>query len=268
MIPAGNEDLGRLDPEVAWICWLLTLRLFGTWNLYSGLNDHYWSLTWTVFSGEFSDPASRMSFTNRGFDTNYELHGKEAQLDDIASSSSSSSLPPPEYNKIVQSSPSIYIIGSGDFGRALAGRLAQSGYRVTIASRDGGERNRCVPHNKNILVKSNVKNYQCCSNSDNCIAICFRFSDFPLWTKYATWFTTHHCSKRRINFDISDRLQQRNANKEQVFDYLTFGDHFTNVQHIQSELIIRLPGYCWTKWKTSCQKSIRTRSSLWVHTKL
>lgn len=86
-----------------------------------------------------------MSFTNRGFDTNYELHVKEAQLDDIASSSSSSSLPPPEYNKIVESSPSIYIIGSGDFGRALAGRLAQSGYRVTIASRDGGERNRCVP---------------------------------------------------------------------------------------------------------------------------
>lgn len=82
-----------------------------------------------------------MSFTNRGFDTNYELHVKEAQLDDIASSSSSSSLPPPEYNKIVESSPSIYIIGSGDFGRALAGRLAQSGYRVTIASRDGGERN-------------------------------------------------------------------------------------------------------------------------------
>ena len=91
-----------------------------------------------------------MSFTNRGFDTNDELRDKAAGgwtssgLDDKARSSSSSSLPPPEYNKIVQNSPSIYIIGSGDFGRALAGRLAQSGYRVTIASRDGGARNRCV----------------------------------------------------------------------------------------------------------------------------
>ena len=96
-----------------------------------------------------------MSFTNRGFDTNCELQDKSAcgwttsGLDDKArsSSSSSSSLPPPEYNKIVQNSPSIYIIGSGDFGRALAGRLAQSGYSVTIASRDGGARNRCVLRN-------------------------------------------------------------------------------------------------------------------------
>ena len=103
-------------------------------------------------AGEFSDPAHTMSFTNRGFDTNYELQDKEAvagdwttsRLDDQASSSSRSSLPPPDYNKIVQNSPSIYIIGSGDFGRALAGRLAQSGYRVTIASRDGGVRNRCI----------------------------------------------------------------------------------------------------------------------------
>ena len=103
-----------------------------------------------IFSGEFSDPASKMSFTNRGFDTDsgpMVPPDKEAQLDDKASSSSSSSLPPPEYNKIVQNSPSIYIIGSGDFGRALAGRLAQSGFTVTIASRDGGERNRCVLRN-------------------------------------------------------------------------------------------------------------------------
>ena len=102
-----------------------------------------------------------MSFTNRGFDTD-SGPDKQAQLDDKASSSSSSSLPPPEYNKIVQNSPSIYIIGSGDFGRALAGRLAQSGFTVTIASRDGGERNRCVLRN------ISEKNYRCCSNSDIC----------------------------------------------------------------------------------------------------
>ena len=35
----------------------------------------------------------------------------------------------------------ICVIGSGDFGRALAGRLATAGYKVTIASRDP-DRNR------------------------------------------------------------------------------------------------------------------------------
>ena len=83
-----------------------------------------------------------MSFDNRGFIAKYDVNDKGAQLDDQTSSSSSSTLPPPEYNKIVENSPNIYIVGSGDFGRALAGRLAQSGYRVTIASRDGGARNR------------------------------------------------------------------------------------------------------------------------------
>jgi len=37
----------------------------------------------------------------------------------------------------------ICVIGSGDFGRALAGRLATAGYKVTIASRDP-ERNRSL----------------------------------------------------------------------------------------------------------------------------
>jgi ketol-acid reductoisomerase len=36
---------------------------------------------------------------------------------------------------------SICVIGSGNFGRALAGRLATAGYKVSIASRDP-ERNR------------------------------------------------------------------------------------------------------------------------------
>ena len=39
------------------------------------------------------------------------------------------------------SKENICVIGSGDFGRALAGRLATAGYKVTIASRDP-ERNR------------------------------------------------------------------------------------------------------------------------------
>jgi len=73
-----------------------------------------------------------MSYTNRGFDTNHET--KPNKIEGYTP-------PPPDYNKIVENSPNIYIIGSGDFGRALAARLAKSGYNVTIASRDGGTRN-------------------------------------------------------------------------------------------------------------------------------
>ena len=106
-------------------------------------NDLHSSITKTVLAGEFSDQATiTMSYSNRGFDTNHDPHDKGAELEDkMSQSSSTSTLPPPDYNRIVQNSPSISVIGSGDFGRALAGRLAQSGCRVTIASRDGGARN-------------------------------------------------------------------------------------------------------------------------------
>ena len=76
-----------------------------------------------------------MSYTNRGFDSNHDTKkngdegGKEIDGGGFI-------IPPPDYNKIVQDSPNVYVIGSGDFGRALAGRLAKSGYSVTIASRD------------------------------------------------------------------------------------------------------------------------------------
>ena len=38
--------------------------------------------------------------------------------------------------KEMSSKMKISVIGSGDFGRALAGRLAKAGYKVTIASRN------------------------------------------------------------------------------------------------------------------------------------
>jgi len=79
-----------------------------------------------------------MSFTNRGFDTNPEDKNK---TDEQIRTHWKQPTPPPDYNKVLQDSPNVYIIGSGDFGRALAGRLAKSGYRVTIASRDAGARN-------------------------------------------------------------------------------------------------------------------------------
>jgi phosphoglycerate dehydrogenase-like enzyme len=38
--------------------------------------------------------------------------------------------------EVGQEKPTIGILGSGDFGRALAGRLAQAGYSVYLGSRD------------------------------------------------------------------------------------------------------------------------------------
>ena len=72
-------------------------------------------------------------FTNHGFDPET---GGEKRAADIT--------PPPDYSNLAAAAaaPDIFVIGSGDFGRALAGRLAQCGHRVTIASRDGGARNR------------------------------------------------------------------------------------------------------------------------------
>ena len=96
-----------------------------------------------------------MSYTNRGFDTNHDGEGgvkigggdwklaDNIKLADYPKKDQQhlNKTPPPEYNKVIQDNPSIYVIGSGDFGRALAGRLAKSGYEVTVASRDAA-RNR------------------------------------------------------------------------------------------------------------------------------
>ena len=65
-----------------------------------------------------------MSYTNKGFDSDEKRNGGSQ-------------------DEGQDSLPRICIIGSGDFGRALASRLGKSGYRVTIASRDVS-RNRLV----------------------------------------------------------------------------------------------------------------------------
>ena len=61
-----------------------------------------------------------MSCTNRGFDTEEKINAESMK----------------RKTKNNENLPKIYVIGSGDFGRALASRLAKSGYSVTIASRD------------------------------------------------------------------------------------------------------------------------------------
>ena len=95
--------------------------------------------------GEFSvGNWQSMSYTNRGFDTNHDGEGgvKIKHADNPKNDQQHlKRTPPPDYDKVVQDNPSIYVIGSGDFGRALAGRLVKSGYQVTVASRDAA-RNR------------------------------------------------------------------------------------------------------------------------------
>lgn len=47
--------------------------------------------------------------------------------------------------EVVSGKPSIGVLGSGDFGRALAGRLAQAGYTVYLGSRDPTKNRSLVP---------------------------------------------------------------------------------------------------------------------------
>jgi len=73
-----------------------------------------------------------MSYTNRGFDAEVNINGKPTERS-------------AETNQRGKTLPKICVIGSGDFGRALAGRLANSGYEVTIASRDIARNRDLIP---------------------------------------------------------------------------------------------------------------------------
>ena len=86
-----------------------------------------------------------MSYTNRGFDSEDKSNGGGEWRG-------------PDHDHGQDLLPKICIIGSGDFGRALAGRLSKSGYRVTIASRDI-HRNRQVLgcQDRRRVYKLNVK---------------------------------------------------------------------------------------------------------------
>ena len=64
-----------------------------------------------------------MSYTNGGFDAEVKINGETIERK-------------ARNNRNDKTLPKICVIGSGDFGRALAGRLANSGYNVTIASRN------------------------------------------------------------------------------------------------------------------------------------
>ena len=82
-----------------------------------------------------------MSFTNTGYDRGEgeEVVQVESNMERNESSHMERGMVS-EVNGVVESKGDcklkICVIGSGDFGRALAGRLAASGYPVSIASRN------------------------------------------------------------------------------------------------------------------------------------
>jgi len=92
-----------------------------------------------------------MSYTNKGFDVNQDTEVGILKLQiPHRKEGSNNSTPPPEYEGLVNDSPNIYVVGSGDFGRALAGRIAKSGYRVTIATRDSTRNSDLIPAGVNL----------------------------------------------------------------------------------------------------------------------
>jgi len=72
-----------------------------------------------------------MSYTNRAFDSEDKINGESTESH--------------EKRQTDNNLAKICVIGSGDFGRALAGRLANSGYSVKIASRDIARNRDLIP---------------------------------------------------------------------------------------------------------------------------
>ena len=84
-----------------------------------------------------------MSYSNSGFDREV-VEGDNKWVTEITKNRHypTERVLDKEVNGMMGSSKeNISVIGSGDFGRALAGRLAMAGYKVTIASREP-DRNR------------------------------------------------------------------------------------------------------------------------------
>jgi len=86
-----------------------------------------------------------MSYTNSAFTEDGEKQEKEMswvqEMEMKRSSPSGRSLDKSEELR----NKEVAVLGSGDFGRALAGRLAQSGYSPTIGSRDPNKNRNLLP---------------------------------------------------------------------------------------------------------------------------
>jgi len=123
-----------------------------------------------------------MSYTNKGFDSEEKRDGGSRQ------------------DEGQDSLPRICIIGSGDFGRALASRLGKSGYRVTIASRDISRNRDLIPSGVGVCHISEVA-----SADVVLVAIPFNFySSLPI-----------HLLADKIVVDVSNRNKVRRDESEE-----------------------------------------------------
>jgi len=100
---------------------------------------------------------------------------------------------------------SISVLGSGDFGRALAGRLAQSGYRVTLVSRN--------PENIGVPVPEGVKLAGLSSLSSAQVVVVAVPRDF-----YHT--LPQHLLSNKILIDVSNRNSTRRTDSISQAEYL------------------------------------------------
>merc|ERR1712128_259212 len=87
-----------------------------------------------------------MSFTNTGYDRGEGEEVVEVESNMVRNESSHMERRMvSEVNGMVECKVKICVMGSGDFGRALAGRLAASGYPVSIASRNPDKNRSLIP---------------------------------------------------------------------------------------------------------------------------
>merc|ERR1711953_1014782 len=143
----------------------------------------------------------RMSYTNRGFDTEVKTNGEHVdRLVDGFTYPASCTNSNNKRNQNDNLLPKICVIGSGDFGRALASRLAKSGYTVTIASRDISRNRDLIPAGVGVCDINEV------SSADVVlVAIPFTFySTLPV-----------HLLTNKIVVDVSNRNRTRRAETEE-----------------------------------------------------
>jgi len=99
-----------------------------------------------------------MSYSNSGFDREV-VEGDNKWVTEITKNrhSPTERVLDKEVNGMMGSSKeNISVIGSGDFGRALAGRLAMAGYKVTIASREPDRNRTLIPSGVELSSLSSV----------------------------------------------------------------------------------------------------------------
>jgi len=108
-------------------------------------------------------------------------------------------------NKVTDCEMKICVIGSGDFGRALAGRLSLAGYQVTIASRHPARNRSLVPDSVTVADISTV------AMADLVVVAVPKefYTNLPL-----------HLLKGKVVVDVSNRTTVKAKTQESQAEYL------------------------------------------------